>query len=55
MSADKSDKSVDVGKDKKKYSFNMEVPIPSYLLAIAVGEIGKESVGHRVSVLAEKG
>jgi len=55
MSANKADKSVAVGKDQMKYSFTMEVPIASYLLAIAVGDIGKNSVGSRTFVLAEKG
>lgn len=55
MSADSTGKPAAVGKDMTKHSFGMDVPIPSYLLAIAVGDIEKKSVGKRTSVVAEPG
>lgn len=44
------------GTEKKPdgiYTFEMKQPIPSYLLALAVGDIAFRSVGERVGVFAE--
>ncbi len=39
--------------DKKTYTFDMPQPIPSYLLAIAVGSIAYRDLGPRTRVYAE--
>lgn len=38
-----------------KYHFRMEQPIPSYLIALAVGDLAFESVGARTGIYAEPG
>lgn len=38
-----------------QYSFNQKVPIPSYLLALAVGQLEKRQVGPRSHVWSEPG
>ena len=38
-----------------KYSFTMDVPIPAYLMALAVGNIRFQPVGERTGVYAEPG
>ena len=35
------------------YSFKMEIPVPSYLIAMAVGKLGFKSTGTRTGVYAE--
>lgn len=40
--------------DKKIYEFHQPVPIPSYLVAIAVGALVSKQVGPRSKVWAEK-
>ena len=35
------------------YEFEMPQPVPSYLLAIAVGDLGFRSLGKRTGVYAE--
>lgn len=40
--------------DKKTYEFHQPVPIPSYLMAIAVGALVSKQVGPRSKVWAEK-
>jgi leukotriene-A4 hydrolase len=40
--------------DKKIYEFCQSVPIPSYLMAIAVGALVSKPVGPRSKVWAEK-
>lgn len=37
------------------YEFNMMTPIPAYLLALAVGDVGFQSLGPRTGVYAEPG
>lgn len=37
------------------YSFNMDKPIPSYLIALAVGDLGFKATGTRTGVYAERG
>lgn len=51
-----------VGKDPVKnkdgtftYHFDQDIPIPSYLLAIAVGRLEEKKIGKRSSVIAEPG
>lgn len=39
--------------DHKIYEFSCTIPIPSYLLAIAVGNIAEKKVGARTFVMAE--
>lgn len=36
-----------------KYHFEMEIPVPAYLMALAVGDIAFKSVGKRTGVYAE--
>lgn len=36
-----------------KYQFEMEIPVPAYLMALAVGDIDFKSVGKRTGVYAE--
>lgn len=40
-------------KDSRTYLFNMPQPIPSYLLALAVGHLGKQDISERSCVYAE--
>ncbi|RLU18853.1 hypothetical protein DMN91_009211 [Ooceraea biroi] len=44
----------DLGSDKKVYEFRQPVPIPSYLVAIAVGALVAKQIGPRSKVWAEK-
>ena len=37
----------------KTYSFNMSIPIPSYLLAMAVGDLAYQSLGSKTGVITE--
>lgn len=41
--------------DSGMYMFNMDVPIPAYLMALAVGDIAFKSVDDRTGVYAERG
>lgn len=41
--------------EKGRFHFEMDKPIPSYLLAIAVGDIAVKSTGPRTAVYAEPG
>ncbi|KAI8823567.1 peptidase family M1-domain-containing protein [Fimicolochytrium jonesii] len=43
----------DVVGDRKKFSFSQKVSIPSYLIALAVGNIEGKQVGHRSTVWSE--
>lgn len=36
-----------------RYSFEMEIPVPAYLMALAVGDIDFKAVGNRTGVYAE--
>ena len=36
-----------------RYNFEMEIPVPAYLMALAVGDIAYKSVGPRTGVYAE--
>jgi leukotriene-A4 hydrolase len=38
-----------------KYYFEMEIPVPAYLMALAVGDIDFKAVGERTGVYAEPG
>lgn len=44
----------DLGSDKKVFEFHQSVPIPSYLVAIAVGALVSKQIGPRSKVWAEK-
>lgn len=48
------DKVSDGENSKKIYEFHQSVPIPSYLVAIAVGALVAKQVGSRSKVWAEK-
>lgn len=48
MSADQK------GLDKDAYRFSMELPIPSYLIALAVGDLVFSATGPRTGVYAER-
>lgn len=39
--------------EKGEYSFNMTIPVPSYLVALAVGKLSFKSTGPRTGVYAE--
>lgn len=39
--------------DKGTYHFNMEIPVPAYLMALAVGDIRFKSIDERTGVYAE--
>jgi aminopeptidase N len=41
--------------DSSVYEFYMELPVPSYLMALAVGNIERKDLSERVSVYAEPG
>src|SRR5690606_20067972 len=41
--------------DSAIYQFNMEIPIPAYLLALAVGDFEFRPLGNRTGVYAEPG
>jgi len=47
--------SMPVGTDKIMYSFKNDIPIPSYLMAIAVGNLAYASTGKRTGVISEPG
>lgn len=55
MSANSTGKPVPVGKTHMKYSFDNQIPIPSYLMALAVGNLEYASVGRRTGVISEPG
>lgn len=38
---------------KGEYKFNMDIPVPSYLIALAVGRLDFKSTGNRTGVYAE--
>jgi leukotriene-A4 hydrolase len=42
-----------VPENKTEFCFKQEVPIPSYLLALAVGQLETREIGPRSSVWAE--
>lgn len=37
----------------KYYTFNMSIPIPSYLIAFSIGNIIEKPIGKRTSVITE--
>ena len=39
--------------NKKYYSFNMSIPIPSYLIAFSIGNLVSQPLGKRTSVITE--
>ncbi|KAJ3010494.1 Leukotriene A-4 hydrolase [Thoreauomyces humboldtii] len=43
----------DVGNDKKLFKFHQDVSIPSYLIAIAVGNLASRKIGPRSTVWSE--
>ena len=47
-----SEKNVD-GTNLKRTEFDNQIPIPSYLLAMAVGDIKYQPLGKRVGVYTE--
>lgn len=44
---------VDAGAGKKTFRFYLDIPIPSYLLAMAVGDLGYKSTGPTTGVITE--
>ena len=38
---------------KKEYQFKSQIKIPSYLIALAVGDLQRVSLGSRVGLIAE--
>jgi leukotriene-A4 hydrolase len=53
MMAVMSAKNPQAKNDEGMYNFEMEIPIPSYLMALAVGDIAFEPVSNRTGVYAE--
>jgi len=53
MSAVISNETGDIEGDLKKYKFVQKIPIPSYLIAIAAGNIVGKRVGPRVTIWTE--
>ena len=47
------DKGQEVIGDKIKYSFDMNITIPSYLLAMAVGDLAFKQIGPRTGIISE--
>ena len=43
-----------LGNDRKVFYFDQHVPIPPYLVAIAVGELENRKIGPRSRVWSEK-
>ena len=41
--------------DSSVYHFNMDIPVPAYLMALAVGDISFKSIDNRTGVYAEPG
>ena len=39
--------------EHRLYSFSSDIKIPSYLIALAVGDLEKATLGNRVNVIAE--
>lgn len=56
MSAIKGEKSVKLGVNTglEVHTFEQKVPIPSYLIAIAVGDLHSRKIGPRSHVWSEK-
>lgn len=53
MSAVKEKEPTVLPNGKKKFYFNQTVPIPAYLMAIAVGNLESRKLGPRSSVWSE--
>ena len=53
MSANKTAEIKDMGNGYSKSTFACSIPIPSYLIAIAVGDLEYKSLGDRVGVITE--
>lgn len=53
MSAIRQDDPVTLPNGKKQYCFSQQVPIPAYLIALAVGNLESRKLGPRSSVWAE--
>ena len=51
MSANQT--SVEIKNDKMIYSFENTIPIPGYLVALAVGNIEYKKIGSRTGVFSE--
>jgi len=41
------------GEDTKTYKFKSDIKIPSYLIALAVGDLQRASLGKRTGVITE--
>jgi len=53
MSANSTGETISGDSNWKTYSFKMEIPIPSYLIAFSIGNIIESSVGNRTFVISE--
>ena len=54
MSANET-KVKDLNQTHKQYSFESKIKIPSYLIAMAIGDLEYKSLGKRVGVVSEPG
>ena len=53
MSANETESAREMGNGYSVFTFHCEIPIPSYLIAIAVGDLEYRSLGDRVGVITE--
>jgi len=40
---------------RQAFNFKCSIPIPSYLIAIAVGDLQEKQLGERVAIISEPG
>mmetsp|Transcript_38215 Transcript_38215/g.58291 ORF Transcript_38215/g.58291 Transcript_38215/m.58291 type:complete len:107 (+) Transcript_38215:485-805(+) len=52
MSANSTD-TVALNDNKTQFHFNSSIPMPSYLIALAVGDLAVKKIGNRTSVITE--
>jgi len=53
MSANSTGAEISADGKWKTFSFKMDIPIPSYLIAFSIGNIVENSVGKRTFVISE--
>ena len=53
MSANSTSSSISADKKMKTYNFEMNLPVPSYLIAFSVGNLTEQPIGKRTSVITE--
>ena len=53
MSANQTGNYISPDNKWKTFSFNMSIPIPSYLIAFSIGNLIEKTIGARTSVISE--